>query len=131
MEAVNANRPFVAMSNPYLTQITKSKFIGTIVHDNAEMTEAIENYLSDPSFKKENPERDRVLKEISAEKFGADVLKFYQQIINSFDPNGSKYSDEPTDEEIGYARQLLGRLPLPKVAKRKILKVKKEARDNK
>ncbi|MDV7715584.1 glycosyltransferase family 4 protein [Oenococcus oeni] len=131
IEAVNANRPFVAMSNPYLNQITKSKFIGTIVHDNAEMTEAIENYLSDPSFKKENPERDRVLKEISAEKFGADVLKFYQQIINSFDPNGSKSSDEPTDEEIGYARQLLGRLPLPKVAKRKILKVKKEARDNK
>lgn len=41
--------------------------------------------MIDPSFKKENPERDRVLKEISAEKFGADVLKFYQQIINSFD----------------------------------------------
>lgn len=131
IEAVNANRPFVAMPNPYLIQITKSKLIGTIVNNNEEMVEALEMYLSDPSYKKENPDRDLALKEVSAEKFGHDVLAFYEEVIRDFHPSHVKSSDEPTDDEISYARQLLGRLPLPKVAKRRILKVKKEAPEDK
>lgn len=77
--------------------------------------------------KKENPDRDLALKEVSAEKFGHDVLAFYEEVIRDFHPSHVKSSDEPTDDEISYARQLLGRLPLPKVAKRRILKVKKRS----
>lgn len=131
IEAVNANRPFVAMPNLYLQQITKSKMIGTIVENNEEMAQAIEYYLADAKNKNKDHDCQEVLREVGAEKFGEDVLHFYTQVIAEYRPPHAKDTDEPTDDEIGYARKLLGRLPLPKVAKRRILKGKKEVDSNK
>lgn len=131
IEAINADRPFVAMENTYLEQITNSKEIGTIVSDDDQMAEAIKYYLAHPELKKESDQRNSVLDKVSADRFGNDVLEFYKQILKNFQPSVSKISLEPTDDEVSYAKQLFNRLSFPQMAKLNFLKSKKNKKKDK
>ena len=106
IEAMAANRPFVAIHSPYLDNLVDNEAIGTLVSDYDELLAAVQKYLERPNTLADEQVRQAKMKDVDATKFAERVLAFYQDILADY--HADDVDDEyPNDEEVGYMKRIL------------------------
>ncbi|QSB51596.1 glycosyltransferase family 4 protein [Leuconostoc falkenbergense] len=106
IEAMAANRPFVAIHSPYLDNLVDNEAIGTLVSDYDELLAAVQKYLERPNTLADEQVRQAKMKDVDATKFAERVLAFYQDILADY--HADDVDDEyPNDEEVGYMMRIL------------------------
>lgn len=106
IEAMAANRPFVAIHSPYLDNLVDNEAIGTLVSDYDELLAAVQKYLERPNSSADEQVRQAKMKDVDATKFAERVLAFYQDILADY--HADDVDDEyPNDEEVGYMKRIL------------------------
>lgn len=106
IEAIAANRPFVAIHSPYLDNLVDNEAIGTLVSDYDELLAAVQKYLERPNTLADEQVRQAKMKDVDATKFAERVLAFYQDILADY--HADDVDDEyPNDEEVGYMKRIL------------------------
>ncbi len=106
IEAMAANRPFVAIYSPYLDNLVDNEAIGTLVSDYDELLAAVQKYLERPNTLADEQVRQAKMKDVDATKFAERVLAFYQDILADY--HADDVDDEyPNDEEVGYMKRIL------------------------
>ncbi|GMA69548.1 glycosyl transferase [Leuconostoc litchii] len=106
IEAMAADRPFVAIHSPYLDNLVDNDAIGTLVNDYDELLAGIEKYLRRPNSKEDKSYRQEKMKDVDANTFATRVLAFYTDILASY--HATDVEDEyPNDEEVGYMKRIL------------------------
>ncbi|GAP02487.1 glycosyltransferase [Fructobacillus pseudoficulneus] len=108
IEALAADRPFVAVRSPYLEEIVTDKAIGTLIDDYDEFLTAVLYYLQHQNTEQDEEKRAAAVKNVDATTFGKRVFAFYTEVLNNYhhDDNADD-SDQLNDEEIGYIKRLL------------------------
>ncbi|WEV54797.1 glycosyltransferase family 4 protein [Leuconostocaceae bacterium ESL0723] len=109
IEAMAADRPFVAIHSPYLDNLVDSPAIGTLVDDYDDFLAAIEHYLKTPNTAEDSAIRHEKLKNVDARTFASRVLDFYHEIEEDFHqkPIERKGGQELNDDEISYIKRIL------------------------
>ncbi len=104
LESINANTPFVAINNSFVSKIAENRFIGKTVVRSNQMIPYIEGYLKNSFYKKENKSRKKILEINSSENFGKRIFNFYKRILDEFNkddlgylPYNSGHIDNRTD----------------------------------
>ncbi|MDI6553518.1 glycosyltransferase family 4 protein [Leuconostoc falkenbergense] len=106
IEAMAANRPFVAIHSPYLDNLVDNEAIGTLVSDYDELLAAVQKYLERPNTLADEQVRQAKMKDVDATKFAERVLAFYQDTLADY--HADDVDDEyPNDEEVGYMKRIL------------------------
>ncbi|MER2233723.1 MAG: glycosyltransferase, partial [Leuconostoc mesenteroides] len=106
IEAMAADRPFVAIHSPYLDNLVDNEAIGTLVSDYDELLAGITKYLKRPNTEEDIAYRHKKMKDVDANTFATRVLAFYDDILASY--HASDVEDEyPNDEEVGYMKRIL------------------------
>ncbi|HCU42329.1 MAG TPA: 1,2-diacylglycerol 3-glucosyltransferase [Leuconostoc pseudomesenteroides] len=106
IEAMAANRPFVAIHSPYLDNLVDNEAIGTLVSDYDELLAAVQKYLERPNTLADEQVRQAKMKDVDATKFAERVLAFYQDILADY--HADDVDDEyPNEEEVGYMKRIL------------------------
>ncbi|WP_273709954.1 glycosyltransferase family 4 protein [Leuconostoc mesenteroides] len=106
IEAMAADRPFVAIHSPYLDNLVDNEAIGTLVRDYDELLAGITKYLKRPNTEEDIAYRHKKMKDVDANTFATRVLAFYDDILASY--HASDVEDEyPNDEEVGYMKRIL------------------------
>ncbi|MDF7637358.1 glycosyltransferase family 4 protein [Leuconostocaceae bacterium ESL0958] len=108
IEALAADRPFVAIDSPYLDSIVTDPAIGTLVEDYDGFYEAVCYYLAHQSTAADQAKRQAAVKNVDADTFATRVANFYQEVQASYRQNDDDDdSDELNDDEVGYLKRLL------------------------
>ncbi|CAK8053493.1 glycosyltransferase family 4 protein [Eupransor demetentiae] len=109
IEAMAADRPFVAIHSPYLDNLVDSKAIGTLVDDYDDFLEAIEYYLKHANTEADSEVRHEKMKNVDATHFGKRVFAFYEDVIAGYqqEQDASQDDEELNDDEIGYIKRIL------------------------
>lgn len=108
IEALAADRPFVAVRSPYLEEVVTNKAIGTLIDDYDEFLAATLYYLQHSDTAADDRIRAAAVKNVDATTFADRVLNFYDQVLQDYHhDDDDDDSDQLTDEEVGYIKRLL------------------------
>ncbi|MGX7109528.1 glycosyltransferase family 4 protein [Facklamia miroungae] len=84
LEAIVNRCPIIAKSNDYLKTVMQEEAFGKLYTEEYPMVEATKDFLERVDSNQMRPINPENLYEISAEKFGDQVLAFYQEIIERY-----------------------------------------------
>ena len=110
IEAMAAQRPFVASHSEYLDELIDSKKIGTLFKDSDQLIAAIKYYLDRQELLKPNKERDKAIEAASAEHFGFEVENFYNQILKKQTIKKRHHTRQLNKSENEYVKNMLKRV---------------------
>ncbi|MBU7456074.1 glycosyltransferase family 4 protein [Leuconostoc fallax] len=106
VEAMFANRPFVAIHSPYLDNLVDDVAIGQLVDNIDDFTTAVIFYLNRPFNERDQAQRIKKMADVDAVTFGKRVLACYNAAIHHHQPTDGN-DQFPNEEEVGYAKKLL------------------------
>lgn len=107
IEAMAADRPFVAIHSPYLDNLVDNDAIGTLVSDYDDFLSAIENYMQRDLTHADSLVRSGKMKDVDAATFANRVLDFYESILADYHETDVSEDEYPTDDEVGYMKRIL------------------------
>ncbi|MET3357961.1 glycosyltransferase family 4 protein [Leuconostoc citreum] len=107
IEAMAANRPFVAIHSPYLDNLVDNDAIGTLVSDYDELLAGIEKYLTHQATAKDQAIRAKKMQDVDANTFAKRVLSLYQDVLSDYHQSDDVDDEYPTDDEVGYMKRIL------------------------
>lgn len=107
IEAMAANRPFVAIHSPYLDNLVDNVAIGTLVSDYDELLAGIEKYLRNGFSEADAAVRAEKMKDVDATTFAHRVLDFYEAVLADYHETDASEDENPTDDEVGYMKRIL------------------------
>ncbi|KAA8372240.1 glycosyltransferase family 4 protein [Leuconostoc carnosum] len=107
IEAMAADRPFVAIHSPYLDNLVDNDAIGTLVSDYDELMVGIEKYLTQPLSTSDSMIRQQKMKDVDAKTFAKRVLSFYEDVLSDYHQTDDVEDEYPTDDEAGYMKRIL------------------------
>ena len=107
IEAMAADRPFVAIHSPYLDNLVDNDAIGTLVSDYDDFLSAIENYIQRDLTYTDSLVRSGKMKDVDATTFANRVLDFYESILADYHETDVSEDEYPTDDEVGYMKRIL------------------------
>lgn len=93
LEALTAHTPIVVMNSPYVKDLITDSSIGVGLDDVDELAVALLPYLNKTAQVGDLSKRDAKINEVSAEHFGAEMLKFYETVINEYRADDERNSD--------------------------------------
>ena len=107
IEAMAANRPFVAIHSPYLDNLVDHEAIGTLVSDYDGLLAGIEKYLYRPISEADAMIRSNKMKDVDANTFAQRVLDFYETASAVYHDTDVPDDENPTPDEVGYMKRIL------------------------
>ncbi|MBZ5961414.1 glycosyltransferase family 4 protein [Leuconostoc gasicomitatum] len=107
IEAMAANRPFVAIHSPYLDNLVDHEAIGTLVSDYDDLLAGIEKYLRRPVSEVDTIVRATKMKDVDATTFAHRVLDFYETVLADYHDTDVPDDENPTPDEVGYMKRIL------------------------
>lgn len=110
IEAMAAQRPFVAQRSEYLDDIVTSRKVGILVDDFQQLETAIKYYLNRPELQKKNKDRDQAIEIVSAEHFGHAIEDFYDQILQQQTNSKHRHNRQLNKSENEYVMTMVKRV---------------------
>ncbi|CAM3144588.1 glycosyltransferase family 4 protein [Leuconostoc rapi] len=107
IEAMAADRPFVAIHSPYLDNLVDHDAIGMLVSDYDEFLSGIETYVQRQLTRDDTLVRAGKMKDVDAATFASRVLDFYELILADYHETDVSEDEYPTADEVGYMKRIL------------------------
>lgn len=107
VEAMAANRPFVALPSPFLVDLVTDEAIGVLALDYDEFVEGILGYFDRENSDEDARIRRAALTNVDAVTFGQKIIALYTEVLANYQATANDEDEDLNEDEAGYANRLL------------------------